>query len=937
MSKVKLAFRTSVNASAVLLFFFALLLLPSCSKTTKAVKEEDYVIGFSQCVGSDQWRKTMLDEMKRELIFHSGVTLLYEDANNNSKTQVEQVEALLNKKIDLLIISPNEAKPLTPVVEEAFNKGIPVVVIDRKTSSSLYTAYVGANNYEIGKRAGEYLASRLKQKGEIVEVMGLPGSSPAIERQRGFYDAIKPFPGIKISKQVYGDWLIQKAEQQVSAIANTKIDAIFAHNDEMALGSYNALKKKKATVGVKIVGVDALPDNGQRLVAENILAASMLYPTGGKEAIRTALAILNQEPFEKENILKTVVIDSTNVQLMKMQSEKIESQQKDIKRQQDMLDEQNRIYKDQQSVLNILVVSLVLALVFGGVALIALSENWKNNKKLEAKNNEITRQQQQLLEMSAKAKVASEAKFNFFTNISHEFRTPLTLILSPLEDLIADSKVPLNLKENLQLINRNVLRLLRMVNQLIDFRKIEYDGMKIQASQGNVVTFCKDILSSFKDIAHKRHIELKLISSSKEIKLWYDNNMLDKVLFNLLSNSFKFTRDGGRITVNIKQCEDGKNVEISVQDTGIGMTEEESQHAFDLFYQGKADQSKGSGLGLALTKEIIRLHKGDISIKSRQGIGTTFTILLPEGETHLSEAEKSAQTSDDISSYDNVRIYTTDLENIEEPAGVDAFAGPKEYSVLIIEDNEDLRNFLHQKFSLEYEVYSTGDGLKGVREAFDRVPDIIISDIVLPNKTGTEIAQILKEDIRTSHIPLILLTAKGSAEQQIEGIGTMADAYITKPFNLQYLKASVKNLLFNRNLLKSRYTTELPADNKNIITNKLDKKFLNEFSGIVESNLSNENFSVDDICKSIGISRVQLYRKVKALMDTNITDYILNRRLQRAKYLLLNENLTISEITYQVGFASPTYFSTVFKAQYNCTPTEYKRNKGDLLNTKGKD
>lgn len=902
----------------------------ACGKNKSALKKEEYVIGFSQCVGSDQWRKTMLDEMRRELIFHSGVTLLYEDADNSSDKQVEQVKSLLNRKIDLLIISPNEARPLTPIVEEAFNNGVPVIVIDRKTSSKLYTAYVGANNYEIGKMAGEYLASRLKQKGKVIEVMGLPGSSPAIERQRGFYDAVKAFPGIDIVKQVYGNWLINKAEQEVSGLGNTKIDAVFAHNDQMALGAYKALKKRNAEAGVKIIGVDALPDNGQRLVAENILTASMLYPTGGKEAIRTALAILNKEPFEKENILKSVVIDSTNVQLMKMQSEKIESQQKDIKKQQDMLDEQNRIYKDQQSVLNILVISLVLALVFGGVALIALSENWKNNKKLEAKNFEITQQQQQLLEMSERAKVASEAKFNFFTNISHEFRTPLTLILSPLEDLISDSKLPLHTKDNLQLINRNVLRLLRMVNQLIDFRKIEYDGMRLQASENNLVAFTKDILTSFKDLASKRRIDLKLISPAKEITLWYDVNMLDKVLFNLLSNSFKFTRDGGKISVSIRRSDDEKNVEINVQDTGRGMSEEEQQHAFDLFYQGKVDQFKGSGLGLALTKEIIQLHKGDITVKSQQGLGTTFIISLPAGSDHLSDAEKVTRLKEADQNYNSIKIYTTDLENTEAVVTEEAFESPKDLSILIIEDNEDLRGFLQQKFSDDYEVFTSGDGLQGIRDAFDRVPDLIISDVVLPSKTGTEIAHLLKNDIRTSHIPIILLTAKGSAEQQIEGMNALADAYITKPFNLQYLKASVKNLLQNRSLLKSRFTTELPTENKQNISNKLDKKFLNEFSSIVETNLANENFSVEDICKSMGISRIQLYRKVKALMDTSITDYILSRRLQKAKYLLLNENLTISEITYQVGFSSPTYFSTVFKAHYNCTPSEFKRKNGSL-------
>ncbi|QEK53111.1 substrate-binding domain-containing protein [Pedobacter aquae] len=922
------------NKKTITLLSFLLLLTTSCFQSKSPGSREEYVIGFSQCVGSDQWRKTMLDEVKRELSFESGITLYYEDADNDSRRQIEQVKSLLARKIDLLIISPNEANPLTPVVEEVFKKGIPVVVIDRKTNSNLYTAYVGADNYEIGKMAGEYLANRLNRTGKIWEVMGLPGSSPAIERQRGFYDAIKKFPNVKITEQVYGNWLLDKAEKEVLNIKSKDVDAIFAHNDQMALGAYNALKSNKLEKSVKIIGVDALPNGGQKFVGDGIISASMLYPTGGKEAIRTSLAILKKESFEKENILKSVVIDATNVQLMKMQIEKMDNQQEDIERQQNMLSEQNKIYKDQQFILNVLIISLVLALIFGGIAFLALSENWKSNKKLETKNHEIIAQQEELIKMSAQAKVASEAKFNFFTNISHEFRTPLTLIISPLEELIADTSVPPAVSNSLKLINRNVVRLLRLVNQLIEFRKIEYDGMKIKPSKNNITVFCKDIIYAFKDIAQKRNIELKFKSTVNDLEVWFDVNMLDKVLFNLLSNAFKFTNSGDKIKVTI-ELENDEFIKIVVQDTGLGMAEDDSKHAFELFYQGKTHQTKGSGLGLTLSKEIVELHKGKILVNSQLGLGTTFTVMLPTGDKHFNIDETYSYQTDKTTNYDDIKIYTTELENIaissSETHKKEDNIAPHEFSILIIEDNDDLRNFLAQKLSSEYEVYAVSDGLQGIREAFDQVPDLIISDVVLPNKSGTEIVQTLKNDMRTSHIPIVLLTAKGSIEQRIEGIETMADAYITKPFNLQHLKASVKNLLFNRNLLKTRFTTEIATDNRHNVTNKLDKKFLSEFASIVESNIANEKFNVDDICKQIGISRVQLYRKVKALMDTNITDYILNRRLQRAKYLLLNEDLTIAEITYQVGFASPTYFSTVFKTQNGCTPSEYKKNKSDLL------
>ena len=914
----------------IFLFFLLINIFSACKKSSE---KQEYTIGFSQCIGSDKWRKTMLDEIRRELSFHPEIHLIYEDAKGNSDTQVKQVKSLLKKKVDLLIISPNEAEPLTPVVEEAFSQGTPVVVIDRKTSSNFYTAYVGADNFEIGRMAGEYLAHRLKEKGNIIEVTGLSGSSPAIERDRGFKSAIKKYPGVKITKELSGKWLNNTAEQEVSAFKHLfeNTDAVFAHNDQMALGTYTALKKHGLASKVKLVGVDALPgkNNGLEFVSKKILDASMLYPTGGKEAIRTAIAILNKQPFNKNTKLKTVVIDSSNVELMMLQSDKMNSQQLDIERQQSMLTEQERVYRNQQVILNILVVSLVLAIVFAGISFYSLNENWKNNKRLEQKNHEIIEKQNQLIALSEKAKAATDAKFNFFTNISHEFRTPLTLILIPLEELLADAKLPQKTKSHLHLINKNVIRLLRMVNQLIDFRKIDYEKMRVRATENNIVLFAKEIVDLFKDIAVKRNIDLRLVSTENNLNVWFDPNMLDKVLFNLLSNAFKFTNDNGKILITISKAEDGSHVELKVEDNGMGMDEDALAHAFELFYQGDSKRSKGSGLGLALSKEIIELHKGTIKLNSKKWKGTNFQIQIPLGSNHLREDEKVYTTEEFTSDYDNIKIYTTELE--EKVAGPveqeSPLAAPKDQSILIIEDNEDLLEFLRQKFAADYEVYTANNGNAGLHEAFEKVPDLIISDVVMPAQSGTEIAQILKNDIRTSHIPIILLTAKGSHEQQIQGLKTMADAYITKPFNLQYLNETARNLLHNRSMLKTRFTSELPVEGKGQSSRKLDKKFLNEFAAIVESNISNENFNVEDICKSIGVSRIQLYRKAKALLDCNITDYILNRRLQKAKYLLLNEDVSIAEITYQVGFASPTYFSTVFKAKYGCTPTEYKRKK----------
>lgn len=353
---------------------------------------------------------------------------------------------------------------------------------------------------------------------------------------------------------------------------------------------------------------------------------------------------------------------------------------------------------------------------------------------------------------------------------------------------------------------------------------------------------------------------------------------------------------------------------------------DDALHVFEHFYQAEGSSTKGSGLGLSLSKELMRLHHGDIKVESIKNKSTRFVVSLPSGNTHFSESERQQQQLDKSELYEHARIYTTDLDEPTEQQ--ENLSNPlKEHSILVVEDNPDLLNYLSQKMSSHYEVFTASDAEQGLIAAFKEVPDLIISDIVLPGISGRELTTQLKSDLRTSHIPVILLTAQGSTEQQISGLESMADTYVVKPFNYDYLIANVNNLLKIREMLKAHYTSDISPGGKPQVSRNLDKKFLNDFAGIVEENLGNENFNVDDIVRSIGISRVQLYRKVKALLGCSITDYILNRRLKKASYLLINESYSIAEITYMVGFSTPNYFSTVFKGKYGITPTEFKKNK----------
>ncbi len=832
----------------------------------------------------------MQKEMERELSFHPEIELVVKDANLSSEKQKQQIQELIKDKIDLLIASPAEAEPIAPVIDKAYAAGIPVILVDRNTLSKNYTAFIGASNYKIGLDAGAYANALLKGKGNVMEIAGKDvGSSADIGRHKGFTDFIKNYPDINYVLRFNGDWdkFPAEWEKQFTNVlqSHSDIQLIFGQNDRLAFAAYNVCKKLGLDKKIKIIGVDGLPgkNGGIDLVEKGILKATILYPTGGKEAIQTAVSILENQSYQKENELATTIAIS---------------------------------------------ISLALALIMGSVLFFYLRENRKINAKLALQNEEILMQRNQLIELGKRAKEATDAKFNFFTNISHELRTPLTLILGPLEEILLSPKLHFSVKSQLEMVKKNSIRLLRLVNQLMDFRKIEEGKMKLRGSKNNIVEFIAEITNAFANIADKKKISFRVDSKYKELDVWFDVNMLDKILFNILSNAFKYTNDHGSIVVSLSKDSSNTNAIITIEDTGVGMGPETLEHAFDLFYQGNEGTYKGTGLGLALSKELITLHHGGIKIKSEKWKGTTFEIKLPLGKEHLEQSEIEKESNPYFLNYEDAKIYTNEAEEVKPFISEDPVITEKDYSILIIEDNHEIRAFLKNQLDNNYEIIEAENGNVGLNLAYEIVPDVIVSDILLPGKDGMVITETLKNDIRTSHIPIIILTAKGSIEQQIEGLKLKADAYIVKPFNVQYLEETIKNLIKNRETLRDHYSSELPNESiRASSSRKIDRKFVSEFSAIVENNIANENFGVDDICREIGISRVQLYRKVKAVLGLNVNDYILSVRMQRAKYLLLNEDLSISEISFKVGFSSQAYFSTVFKSKFGCTPSEFKAKK----------
>ena len=902
-------------------WFLLLMLLIQITACEQKTEDIALRIGFSQCC-NDPWRDMMEQEMRMELSFHPDVAFEMAVAGNSSDTQINQIRALVAKGIDLLIVAPNETEPLTAIVEEVYNSGIPVILIDRKVNSENYTAFIGADNYQIGRTAGDYIISKFNGVGKILEIQLAMNISPAIERSRGFRDAIAAFPDLEIVAAVESEGDIKKLEKEFPLFVNQYPEAtiVFGHTDglcQTAAKVLDALGKKDQLFYLGVDGTPG-PNGGLQAIDDGFLNATMLYPTGGTEVIQLAMDIHHKQPFDKQNALQTTVIDNRNIRIMSLQYNKILSQQKNIERQHSKILEQIKLYSNQRNLIYILLSAFIIVVLLGASNLLSLRAKKEANKKLELKNQEVIQQRNQIIEIADKARMATEEKFKFFTNISHEFRTPLTLIHGAVDDLLSSEKSR-EKRKDLGMIRKNSNRLLRLVNQLMDFRKIENDKMVVAASKQDLIAFLKDIIAAFEKQSKQRKIDLTFFSREQQIDLWFDPGMLDKVIFNLLSNAFKFTQDGGRVHIIVIKDELSKSVTIKVEDNGVGMSKEHAANAFERFYQGESYSTQGTGLGLSLSKMLVELHHGTITVESGEAVGTRFEIRLLLGKDHFAPTEiKSEQFTPVL----NTKIEEINEDLLEPESFVALSEIVKEHSILVIEDNEDLRDFLKRKLSSVYEILQASDGNTGLDTAFEQIPDLIICDVMMPGKNGIELANLLKTDIRTAHIPIILLTARANRDQELEGLKTGADIYLTKPFDFEILKEHIKSLLRNRSVLKNRYIGDIAINASP--SDKLNKKFISEFKAVVNAKYTDSKLGVNDISEALNLSRVQVYRKVKAILDCSVTDYIQNVRLEHAKFLLKEGKLSITEIAYRVGYTSPSYFSTAFKAKYKQTPSSWK-------------
>ena len=929
----------------LIIYVAIIVLLTGCAQQPRK-----YVIGVSQC-SEDIWRDKLNDELKMGEYLNDSLIVKLASSNDDNVLQNKQVNQFVDEGVDLLIVSPNQLSAISKSVERAYDKGIPVILYDRKTNSDKYTAFIGCDNYTIGKSMGTFIAQQLQGKGRIVEISGLEGSSPALERHRGFMDAIKPYPGLQVVASEGGNWKEEGGIQAMKRILKQTqdFDYVFAHNDRLAWGAYVAARQMRVKRNYKYTGVDgmATEGGGLELVRDGIFEASYLYPTQGDEVIALAMKILKHQPYERDNYLSTSIITQANAALTLMEARDAERQMRNLKTLHKQVDQYLSDYNSQKVMLIglglfLFVCLAAAALIFRGYMIkVRLNEKLaKTNGELKRLNVELGEKNEELKRLNEEVLELTHSRLVFFTNISHELRTPLTLIADPVEMLLEDTGIKGKSRELLKMVQRNALALQQLVSNILDFRKIQNGKMELKLYRFDIVKTLTTWVGDFQLTAERKQIRLHLdvddLKGSHEMIA--DQEKISRIVFNLLSNALKYTPAGGEIFVSLK--DEGANLRLDVKDTGKGISQDEADKIFERFFQAKGAAS-GTGIGLALVKSFVELHHGEARVESEPGKGSDFIVVIPreqEGDSQVihndadivdNSVKASASDSKNVVD-ESVLQYIDDGDRSRGKVQQLVSENTNRPTVLVIDDNTDIRQYERTLLQDEYIVLEAADGKEGLSVAIKEVPDLVICDVMMPVMDGLEFTKQLKTNTATSHIPVIMLTAKNLEEHRAEGYEHGADSYITKPFHSKVLLARIENLLRQRQLLKNLYqgTKEAEKEISEAHLEDRDKQFLKQLQAIIQKNLSDSEFGVEDMGQQIGLSRVQLYRKVKAMTGSSVVDLLRKARLAKARRLLETRSMSVSEVAYEVGFSAPSYFTKCFKEEYGMLP-------GDVGNVLG--
>ena len=900
-----------VGVSCLFLIFFLSLIL-SCSNGKKT-----YVIGVSQC-SEDSWRKKLNNELHDATYLHDNVVLRVVSADDDDKQQMRQINAFIDEDVDLLIVSPNQMNTVTPAIDRAYDCGIPVVLFDRKTDSGKYTAFVGADNEKIGRTIGEYIATRLGGKGTVVEIRGLEGSSPAIERHNGFVAAISRHPGIRLLASESGNWLQQSGDSVAAKMFANGIvpDYVFGQNDRMAHGAWLAARRLGLEKRMLFVGIDALPGKGGgiELVRDGVLDASYIYPTRGDIVMQQALNILEGRPYGRDYYMKAALVTKDNAETMLMQAEEMSHISGRLEKLHGRVDFFFTQYSHQKVYFLLCIIILLLVIL----AFAAFYRMVMVRRRMERE--------------------AAEAKMAFFTDMSHDLRTPLTLIADPVERILDDENLTGRQKHMLGIVRRNAALLLKLVGEILDLRKIHAGKMELTLTEFNLADAVRLWTDDFKPLAASREVRIEVVADG-DLAVRADYYKVERICYNLISNALKYNRKGGSVTVEAVRR--GGNVEITVADTGVGMPKDVISRVFDKFYR-VGGAGSGTGVGLAVVKAFAELHGGRVSVKSAEGEGSEFKVVLPlmakKPNTHPNppEGRESEMPSREwLNDVEHKSVYTEQgmssplpSEGLGWVSGADGVVSEPDGAavarplILVVDDNVDVREYVAGLLGSEYDVRQAADGREGLDAALKTVPDLIVCDVMMPVMDGLEMCRRVKTETATSHVPVILLTSNAQENQRAEGYDCGADAYITKPFSSKVLLSRVRNLLENRKRLKYVYASG--ADDEARDTTDPDSRFMADFGRVVRERMSDSSLSVETISSALGLSRVQMYRKVKQLTGQSPVEIIRVTRLKKAERLLKTTKMTVSEISYDVGFSSPSYFSKCFKDYFGCQPGEMR-------------
>ncbi len=906
-------------------FLFLLIGLLMASSCGRKGDDTRYKVIFSY-TGS-VWYQKAAKEFAQETYIHQEIDLRLMSSATPSD-QVADLMALRPDDADLVIIVPL-GEEFIQAVEYLHGLGVSVILYDHKVDTDKYSAFVTVDNYLIGQQIGDYTKLQLEKGGNILLIRGFPFLETDQHRYEGFYasmgegDAPQKY---KVIAELEGRQNPERTLQGVVDILQglprcTRVDAVVAFSDNMAAMARKAFDSLRFQRPLPMfVGVNALsgPDGGIEMVDTGVLSATFFYPFGGHELMELVLKILHGEPYEKDVSLKTTYVDKSNVKVVKLQTEQLEKQRA-------LLEELNRIlsdslarYADQKTIILLGALVLALILIIFGILMALYRVSIRSQKRLNQHNQDLRSLAQELEE-------ANKAKLQFFTNISHEFKTPLSLIVNPLDNLLEAKDLPAEERASLQMMQRNAGRLQALINEILDFQQYEAGKLKTHPEPVDLDAFLRETNALFSDIIRTKQVKFSYEAAPASYKMLLDKGMVEKIYFNLLSNAFKFVKEAGEIRIRMRpSLLDGRRmVEVSVFNSDSFITAGKLTEIFQRFYKiDSTDNTPGTGIGLALAAALSDAMEGDIKAASEEGIGTTFTFHLPFKATELPVGDSGVSGP---SSYARTKLWQMspaemDYSMLDE---TDDGLRPR---VLVIDDNADMRQYLKGVLKKDYFVYLAEDGREGIQRAVQILPQIIICDILMPGIDGYGVCKTLKQDARTSAIPVILLSACSMDEQVAEGFESGADAYIRKPFSAHILKVRIQKLIEKADTIRKSTGNGWLLGNDRPISST-QEAFLNKIKKYIEQHLT-EEISIPDLVKDTCVSKSKFYRDLREITDYSPIDMINLIRIRRAQNLILSGGRNISQAALETGFSSTAYFSRVFLKYYKETPGNWvKRNR----------